>query len=282
MSGENANNPSVFQLKASLYTLTTLHLLENNLAALDAQLSKLRQQAPKFLNNAPVIVDLQRLNPEGTENFAFDEMQALFKNHELIIVGLRHVPDVLQADAKKAGFGILPNATASKTSGGAHSSELGAAKPLDAKALEAAKAKAKEGDPALRLAQASENSANASDANTSESSAAPTMIITTPVRSGQQIYAKDADLIITSVVGHGAEVIADGNIHIYGTLKGRALAGARGNTQARIFCHELSPELISIAGTYWLNDDVLARAKGKKGPVQIFLKNDELQMEALA
>ena len=80
------------------------------------------------------------------------------------------------------------------------------------------------------------------------------MIIRRNVRSGQQIYAKGADLIVIGSVGNGAEVIADGNIHIYGHLRGRALAGAAGATQSVIICRSMEAELISIAGNYWLSD----------------------------
>lgn len=81
-------------------------------------------------------------------------------------------------------------------------------------------------------------------------------VITQPVRSGQQVYAKNCDLIIWSSVSNGAEVLADGNIHVYGTLRGRAIAGATGDTTARIFCHKLEAELVSIAGIYKLQEDM--------------------------
>lgn len=77
-----------------------------------------------------------------------------------------------------------------------------------------------------------------------------TIVIDKPLRSGQRIYAKDADIIVLSVVNNGAEVIADGNIHVYAPLRGRAIAGASGNTNARIFAQRMEPELISIAGIY--------------------------------
>ncbi|QMV13986.1 septum site-determining protein MinC [Vibrio spartinae] len=85
---------------------------------------------------------------------------------------------------------------------------------------------------------------------------APTKTITTPIRSGQQVYAKNSDLVILNHVSAGAEVIADGSIHIYGSLRGRAIAGASGQQQAKIFCHDLQAELISIAGNYWLSDQI--------------------------
>ncbi|WP_074013667.1 septum site-determining protein MinC [Candidatus Sodalis sp. SoCistrobi] len=93
--------------------------------------------------------------------------------------------------------------------------------------------------------------------------AVKTRLINTPVRSGQQIYARNSDLIVTSSVSAGAELIADGNIHIYGMMRGRALAGASGDGECQIFCTHLSPELVSIAGQYWLSDQIPAAFAGK-------------------
>lgn len=93
--------------------------------------------------------------------------------------------------------------------------------------------------------------------------AVKTRLINTPVRSGQQIYARNSDLIVTSSVSAGAELIADGNIHIYGMMRGRALAGASGDGECQIFCTHLSPELVSIAGQYWLSDQIPAEFSGK-------------------
>ncbi len=85
---------------------------------------------------------------------------------------------------------------------------------------------------------------------------APTKVVRNPVRSGQQIYAKDGDLVILNHVSAGAEVIADGSIHIHGTLRGRAIAGASGQKEAKIICHDLQAELVSISGNYWLSDQI--------------------------
>lgn len=114
-----------------------------------------------------------------------------------------------------------------------------------------------------------------------ETVAAPTaMIIDRPVRTGQQVYAKGGDLIVLALVSHGAEVIADGNIHVYAPLRGRALAGARGDTKARIFTTCMEAELVSIAGVYRsLDEDLPASIAGK--PSQIFLDQDKLVIEAL-
>ena len=100
----------------------------------------------------------------------------------------------------------------------------------------------------------------------------------TPVRSGQQLYAENRDLTVLSTVGAGAEVIADGSIHIYGALRGRALAGAQGNTDARIFCREFHAELVAIAGHYKVMEEVPKELRGKA--VQIWLDQDQLKIAA--
>lgn len=107
-----------------------------------------------------------------------------------------------------------------------------------------------------------------------------TKIITKPVRAGTQVYAKNTDLVILSSVNAGAEVMADGNIHIYGPLRGRALAGANGDTNAKIFCHALEAELVAIAGHYLLNDNIKSQSLGN-GMVHIFLDNGNLQIQVI-
>jgi septum site-determining protein MinC len=100
-----------------------------------------------------------------------------------------------------------------------------------------------------------------------------------PVRSGQQVYARGRDLILTTLVGNGAEVIADGSIHVYGALRGRALAGAQGDENARIYCQEFHAELVSIAGQYRVFEDIPAELRGK--PVQAWLEGDRLMLKKL-
>ncbi|MBL7478812.1 septum site-determining protein MinC [Legionella bononiensis] len=104
-----------------------------------------------------------------------------------------------------------------------------------------------------------------------------TKLLTTPVRSGQQVVAKGADLIVTSSVSHGAELLSDGNIHVYGALRGRALAGISGDVHARIFCQSLEAELVSIAGFYRLSDAI----EPINGPCQIYLSNQHIVIESL-
>lgn len=107
----------------------------------------------------------------------------------------------------------------------------------------------------------------------------PGLVQSAPIRSGQQLYADQRDLTVLSAVGAGAEVIADGSIHIYGALRGRALAGAQGFEQARIFCREFHAELVAIAGHYKVSEDIPAALLGK--PVQVWLDGDQLRIEAL-
>lgn len=109
--------------------------------------------------------------------------------------------------------------------------------------------------------------------------AQPGLVQKNPVRSGQQLYAENRDLTVLTSVGAGAEVIADGSIHIYGPLRGRALAGARGNTDARIFCRGFQAELVAIAGQYKVLEDVPKELHGKA--VQVWLENDQLKIAAL-
>lgn len=108
-----------------------------------------------------------------------------------------------------------------------------------------------------------------------------TKLVSHPIRSGTQVYAKDGDLIIVAQVSPGAELLADGHIHVYGTLRGRAMAGAQGNTNARIFCHKLEAELISIAG-YYLTQEELQKIHTNDEMIQIYLDGEQLKIDAIS
>jgi septum site-determining protein MinC len=107
-----------------------------------------------------------------------------------------------------------------------------------------------------------------------------TKLITTPIRSGIQVSAKESDLIVTAQVSHGAELVAAGHIHVYGVLRGRALAGAHGNKEARIFCRQLEAELVSIAG-YYLTKEEMSSIPVSDNMIQIYLENEQLQIKAV-
>jgi septum site-determining protein MinC len=109
----------------------------------------------------------------------------------------------------------------------------------------------------------------------------PTLIVDKPLRSGQRVYAKGGDLVVLALVNHGAEVIADGSVHVYAPLRGKAIAGARGDTTARIYAHSLEAELLSIAGIYRTTENPLpADVAGK--PAQVLLDGEKLLMQPLA
>ena len=118
-----------------------------------------------------------------------------------------------------------------------------------------------------------------SDAPGEAPAPAPAKMITQPVRSGQTVLAEQGDLVIVGPVSSGAEVIAAGNIHIYGRLRGRALAGVMGDTTARIFCHALDAELLAIAGLYLTSENLAADVP--RHYVQAFLDGESLRVEAL-
>jgi septum site-determining protein MinC len=108
-----------------------------------------------------------------------------------------------------------------------------------------------------------------------------TKLITHPIRSGMQVYAKESDLIVTAPVSAGAELLSDGHIHVYGALRGRALAGVQGNREARIFCTTLEAELISIAG-YYLTKEDMHPLKTSHGMIQIYLNNEQVRIETIS
>lgn len=228
---------AVFQLKGSLVTLTALHLLKPDLVALSEQLSALIKQTPKFFQHMPVILDLHKL-AETASYLDFNELLSCLRTLGLIPIGIRGGNPQQQQGAIQAGLAILPNTKS---------------EPID-----------------LPTQQPSAAPSSATPVSTSSK------VITQPVRSGQQIYARNTDLIVLAPVSPGAELIADGHIHIYGSLRGRALAGVSGNQEARIFCQSLEAELVSIAGHYWVSEDL--QKSPKKQSVNIFLNNDRLQI----
>jgi septum site-determining protein MinC len=108
----------------------------------------------------------------------------------------------------------------------------------------------------------------------------PTLVVEGPLRSGQRIYARGGDLVVLSLVSHGAEVIADGSVHVYGPLRGRAIAGAKGDTGARIYSTAMDPQLVSIAGIYRTTEVALpAEVLGQ--PAQVRLDGERLVVEPL-
>ncbi|WP_312319434.1 septum site-determining protein MinC [Stenotrophomonas sp.] len=232
-------------------------------------------------------LDVERLTREMHERVA--RAPKLFGRAAVILDfgGLSRMPDVATAQALLDGLrsaGVLPVALAyGSTETDLLSQQLGL--PLLAKfraqyeRAEAEPAPAAAPAPARAPAPVAEPARRASPAAEAASAPQPGRMQTTNVRSGQQLYAENCDLTVMATVGAGAEVIADGSIHIYGTLRGRALAGAQGNTTARIFCRDFHAELVAIAGHYKVLDDVPDNLRGKA--VQVWLENDQIKIAAL-
>ncbi len=222
-------------------------------------------------------LDVERLVQEMRERVA--RAPKLFGRAAVILDfgGLSRVPDRASAQALLDGLrdaGVLPVALAYGTSEVEQLSvQLGL--PLLAK-FRAQYERADAAPPAPAPAPAP---ARRAPEPAPAPAAQPGRMQLGAVRSGQQLYAENCDLTVLSTVGAGAEVIADGSIHIYGTLRGRALAGAQGNTGARIFCRDFHAELVAIAGRYKVLDDIPDNLRGKA--VQVWLEQDQIMIAAL-
>ncbi len=235
-----------FQLKGSLFTLSVLQLYDVNLQRLKQELSEKIRLAPQFFHYAPVVLDLSPLNSDEISSMLdFEALRQMLRGFNLVPVGIRGGTQRLHHAAQKAGFAIMLDPAPS------HS-----------------KITLKAGD--IRHESHSTKKKPDIRENTSEIGS---RLITTPIRSGQQVYAQGGDLIIAASVSPGAELLADGNIHVYGTLRGRALAGINGNENARIFCYGLEAELVSIAGQYKVFEE---HSDIHPGPKQLFLREGQL------
>ena len=244
-----------FQLKGSALTVVVLALVEYDPKTLAVELKEKIDQAPHFFVNSPVLISLERLeNPESCTTLINDAtgLIQICRMLDLQPLGFTAVPEVLLPSVHKTGLAILPTP-----------SERALKIPASAKAKPAETVVETVVERVIeeRLVQRTSR------------------VITRPVRSGQQIYAEGADLIVLAQVSEGAEVLADGHIHIYGSLRGRALAGVKGDESARIFCQSLEAELVSVAGNFILQD-VLPKELFKK-PVQISLKGEKVVVDAL-
>ncbi|MFT5781422.1 MAG: septum site-determining protein MinC [Pseudomonas sp.] len=235
----------VFQLKGSMLAITVLELAHNDLERLDRQLTSKVSQAPNFFSNTPLVLAIDKL-PEGEGELDLTELMSICRLHGLSTLAIRanRAEDIAAAQA--IDLPVLPPSGARE-----RSIELVEASPV-------AKEPEKPAEPLLQ----------------------PSKIITSPVRGGQQIYAQGGDLIVLAPVSAGAELLADGNIHIYGPMRGRALAGIKGDRSARIFCQQLGAELLSIAGQYKVAED-LHRDPLWAEAVQVSLSGDLLNITRL-
>jgi septum site-determining protein MinC len=251
-----------FELKGSLFTLSVLQLFDNDLELLKEQLQKRIQMAPAFFNHTPFVIDLHEL-PEDKQDLDFVALKELLLSLSIIPVGVKGADKSLFPKLEAAHLAILAEA---KTS--AHKKTI----------IEPESKPEPEHEP--ETVPEAEKKEQPKTPETQQTPARrPAKIVKQTIRSGQQVYAPGGDLVVIGSVSAGAEILADGNIHIYGTLRGRALAGVRGDQSAAIFCHCLQAELSSIAGIYLLSDDLPEDKIGTS--VQIYLENEKLQIESI-
>ncbi|WP_018001492.1 septum site-determining protein MinC [Paracoccus sp. N5] len=230
------------QIRGRFFTAVALHLSGRPDAGFFDALDARLAQVPLFFDNAPLVIDLEQA--EGLESV--DEILRLtddLRARNLSVFGIQSGTAAQAAAARAAGLISLAG---------------GRDVPLDRVSRQGSRAEAPA--PVREAPQ-------------------PSKMVTQPVRSGQMIFADRGDLVIVGSVSSGAEVIASGNIHIYGRLRGRALAGVNGDTSARIFCHALDAELLAIAGLYRTSENL-----GPDTPrdnVQVWLDGEKLRIESL-
>jgi len=214
-----ARSKTVFEFKSATLPLIAVILRTADLdvlaEALDAQLA----DSPDFFEQEPVVIDLSQLQDDDAEaDIDFVRLRDMLARHQTQPVAVRGGTDAQNAAARAAGLSVtaMPAAPAPK----------------------AATPPAEPPSEVPQIVREVPVPANG------------TLVIDKPLRSGQQVYARGGDVIVTAVVSFGAEVIADGNVHVYAPLRGKAIAGARGNTEARIFTTCLEAQLVAIAGIY--------------------------------
>ena len=269
-----SKKPAMIEFKGMTLPVVSVTLHSLSHAAIARAASDLFGDEPFFEGDAAVLeldqVDLS--DPvNAPEAVDWSPLCGIFRQHGLRVIGIRGADDALRASAERAG---LPSFAAFKRA--ARPAEEAAATVAPAAGTPASDEAKKEiaGDqPVIEAAPEQKAVATAEPAPVPPampSPSAPTMVIDRPLRSGQQAYARGGDLVVLAAVNPGAEVIADGSIHIYAPLRGRALAGASGDTAARIFTTRFEAELVSIAGIYRTFDAGIATALRSK-PVQVRL-----------
>lgn len=240
---------SSLEFKSTSFNVPVLVLFSTELKQIEHQLEEKIAQAPEFFKNSPVLIDLQECNRLDDE-LDLTELLKILSIKKIIPIGISGGNDKQTEQALRLRIPIHTIRTATSNS------RLPAQKPAPEKTEVSTETKPTE----------------------PEKSSVENMLVSQPIRSGQRVYAK-GDLTILANVSAGAEVMAEGNIHIYGSLRGRALAGIQGNVESRIFCSDLAAELVSIAGHYKISEE-LENAEYRK-PSQVFLLDQTLIIKNL-
>ncbi len=269
-----AKTAAVLDFKsASLHVLRAV-LRTADTAELTRALDQRMLEAGAFYENEPVVLDAHGLDQAPDWRALADAL----RRHRLHPIGVR-APKALLASADEAGLAPLDIPTGRQAEGRADAPAKAARAASAPEAPDApAPASAERARPAApaRVSGANEPAPPAG----AETPAAETLVIRHPLRSGQRIYARGGDLIVMGMVSQGAEVIADGHIHVYGPLRGKAMAGARGNPHAMILTTQLDPELLAIAGVYRVVETRLPDSLHNR-PAQVELDGDTLRIRAL-
>ena len=253
MSAASPGNASaLFDFKSATLSLEAFLLRTANLTSLSQALTERFGSTPDLFNGEPVVIDLSHLASLEL-NVNFPELIALLARFKLKAIAVRGGTVAQTHSAQNAGLIEAPESHA-------HAARV------ETVVQEVVREVIREVPVEVPV---------------HVPMAASTMFIDKPLRSGQQVYAKGGDLIVLAAVNHGAEVIADGSIHVYAPLRGKAIAGAKGNTEARIFSICMEPELLSIAGTYRTTDTPLPPDVTGK-PAQIRLEGDRLVFDPIS
>ena len=233
LSASTSSASISYEIKSADLALVALLLKTSKIDVLALDLKKQLADTPDFFDQEPVVIDLSGLSEDEKNHVIdFDQLLLLLRSHQMHPIALRSGTTEQMQAGKNAGLIDATYARILKTPV--------AAAPIPAKAQEITA-------PSLGA-----------------------LVIDKPLRSGQQVYAKGRDLVVLAMVNPGAEVIADGNIHVYAALRGKAIAGAKGNTEAMIFAQSMEPELLSIAGVYRTSENALpADIWGKAAQVRL-------------
>lgn len=250
----HAKGPQALDFKSATLYAVRVVLRSADTAEQLAALSQRMKDAGSFFEDEPVVIDASAI--DAPVDWA--TLVAALREHKLHPVGIIAHPD----HADNAIDSGLPHVELSNPP----------ARP---------QAQAAPDKEVPVLSQAAQQEAPAVAAPPPPAIAPAALIINRQLRSGQRIYARHTDLIVIGAVSQGAEVVADGNIHVYGPLRGKAMAGARGDAKARIFTTELDPELIAIAGVYRIIETRLD-AQLRNKPVVVTLEDDTLRFDPLS
>jgi septum site-determining protein MinC len=246
-----------FDIKGTITPVTVLRLYTGDVDRIERELRARIAPAPQMFANAPIVIDVADL-PAEVELPLVSLVERL-RGCKLVPVGMANVGGEQLERAVAAGLAIVQIGIGR---GRGVERPLVSARPEPVVAPAPAPA-----PPPARAREERRPEPKAADADAPVGS----LTIKQPVRGGQVIYAQRSDLVVLAPVNAGAQVIADGHVHVYGPLRGRALAGAQGMADARVFCQSLEAELVSVAGQYLLADEIPADRRGR--PTQIFVEN---------